>query len=70
MTAQLGGTITPAVGPALTRVGYGAMRLAGRHRRLSTWPDGRHPVTGRAHRRLRPAAHGVRGARRRTVRAA
>ncbi|EST19663.1 aldo/keto reductase [Streptomyces roseochromogenus] len=29
MTAQLGGTITPADGLALTRVGYGAMQLAG-----------------------------------------
>ncbi|MEU8973996.1 oxidoreductase [Streptomyces monashensis] len=31
MTAQLGGTITPADGLALTRVGYGAMQLAGPH---------------------------------------
>jgi aryl-alcohol dehydrogenase-like predicted oxidoreductase len=31
MTAQLGGTITPADGLTLTRVGYGAMQLAGPH---------------------------------------
>ncbi|MDX2592577.1 MULTISPECIES: oxidoreductase [Streptomyces] len=31
MTAQLGGTFTPAGGPALARMGYGAMRLAGPH---------------------------------------
>ncbi|MFB8176823.1 oxidoreductase [Streptomyces sp. NPDC055966] len=31
MTAQLGGTITPAEGLTLTRVGYGAMQLAGPH---------------------------------------
>ncbi|MEU4039806.1 oxidoreductase [Streptomyces collinus] len=31
MTAQLGGTVTPAGGPALTRMGYGAMQLAGPH---------------------------------------
>ncbi|GAA2781972.1 oxidoreductase [Streptomyces rameus] len=31
MTAQLGGTVTPAAGLALTRVGYGAMQLAGPH---------------------------------------
>ncbi|MEU3829201.1 oxidoreductase [Streptomyces sp. NPDC029080] len=29
MTAQLGGTVTPATGLTLTRVGYGAMQLAG-----------------------------------------
>ncbi|MFF8865055.1 oxidoreductase [Streptomyces sp. NPDC015139] len=31
MTAQLGGTVTPAGGPTLTRMGYGAMQLAGPH---------------------------------------
>lgn len=31
MTAQLGGTVTPADGLTLTRVGYGAMQLAGPH---------------------------------------
>lgn len=31
MTAQLGGTVTPAGGLTLTRVGYGAMQLAGAH---------------------------------------
>ncbi|MFK0159418.1 oxidoreductase [Streptomyces sp. NPDC090499] len=31
MTAQLGGTLTPAEGLTLTRVGYGAMQLAGPH---------------------------------------
>ncbi|MFI9808790.1 oxidoreductase [Streptomyces sp. NPDC052301] len=31
MTAQLGGTISPADGLTLTRVGYGAMQLAGPH---------------------------------------
>ncbi|MEU1405413.1 oxidoreductase [Streptomyces sp. NPDC005728] len=31
MTAQLGGTITPADGLTLTRTGYGAMQLAGPH---------------------------------------
>ncbi|WP_333775718.1 oxidoreductase [Streptomyces sp. IBSBF 3136] len=31
MTAQLGGTFTPADGPTLTRMGYGAMQLAGPH---------------------------------------
>ncbi|MEU5592738.1 oxidoreductase [Streptomyces sp. NPDC020298] len=31
MTAQLGGTLTPADGLTLTRVGYGAMQLAGPH---------------------------------------
>ncbi|MGW5372152.1 oxidoreductase [Streptomyces sp. NPDC004009] len=31
MTAQLGGTVTPADGLTLTRMGYGAMRLAGPH---------------------------------------
>lgn len=31
MTAQLGGTVTPADGLTLTRMGYGAMQLAGPH---------------------------------------
>ncbi|SEC30031.1 Predicted oxidoreductase [Streptomyces sp. 2231.1] len=31
MTAQLGGTVTPAGGPTLTRMGYGAMQLTGPH---------------------------------------
>lgn len=31
MSATLGGTFTPADGPALTRMGYGAMQLAGPH---------------------------------------
>ncbi|MBV2356229.1 oxidoreductase [Streptomyces sp. J2-1] len=31
MTAQLGGTVTPAHGLSLTRMGYGAMQLAGPH---------------------------------------
>lgn len=31
MTAQLGGTVTPVGGPTLTRMGYGAMQLAGPH---------------------------------------
>jgi aryl-alcohol dehydrogenase-like predicted oxidoreductase len=31
MSATLGGTFTPAGGPALTRMGYGAMQLAGPH---------------------------------------
>ncbi|MEU9993291.1 oxidoreductase [Streptomyces sp. NPDC007971] len=31
MTEQLGGTVTPAHGLALTRMGYGAMQLAGPH---------------------------------------
>ncbi|MGQ5640672.1 MULTISPECIES: oxidoreductase [unclassified Streptomyces] len=31
MSAQLGGTVTPADGLTLTRVGYGAMQLAGPH---------------------------------------
>jgi pyridoxine 4-dehydrogenase len=31
MPAPLGGTVTPAGGPTLTRVGYGAMQLAGPH---------------------------------------
>lgn len=31
MTAQLGGTVTPTDGLALTRIGYGAMQLAGPH---------------------------------------
>ncbi|MEU5539232.1 oxidoreductase [Streptomyces sp. NPDC020362] len=31
MTEQLGGTVTPAHGLALTRIGYGAMQLAGPH---------------------------------------
>ncbi|MGW3150363.1 oxidoreductase [Streptomyces sp. NPDC001177] len=31
MSATFGGTFTPADGPALTRMGYGAMQLAGPH---------------------------------------
>ncbi|MFF4547956.1 oxidoreductase [Streptomyces sp. NPDC001435] len=31
MSATLGGTFTPADGPTLTRMGYGAMQLAGPH---------------------------------------
>ncbi|MFF8431510.1 oxidoreductase [Streptomyces sp. NPDC016566] len=31
MTSQLGGTVTPADGLTLTRMGYGAMQLAGPH---------------------------------------
>jgi aryl-alcohol dehydrogenase-like predicted oxidoreductase len=31
MTARLGGTVTPAEGLDLTRIGYGAMQLAGPH---------------------------------------
>ncbi|MFC0433872.1 oxidoreductase [Kutzneria buriramensis] len=31
MPANLGGTITPVEGPTLTRIGYGAMQLAGPH---------------------------------------